>query len=383
MESAQHRHRVNLIERPPFYHLPRSRPISFEEPTHLTCENNCATIRSRIGPNSIQQQHHQHQQGATANMCSSATSRSSNFASYNSSPKPFSRQETCDDWQRGSSSSIPASGGCQCSLKSQQVPTILVNNQSYPTSTVHKSLFNSLKQATASDSCKSRQQNNQHQHVHYSRLISPTHSTTSCECPVIGESHQQQRSNLSHGERLILNDDRQREDCTTANRTASDNAIGVDERGNRNFSHRREDLTGGQVMLPRRESIHTPLFVGLSQQPLRYERERDSNVVKPDSKRDEFMFTRQLERASIAHQTYRTLPIVQPKPKARHDLATGTYMSLTQDPTWELTHLRPSSANSSNNRGNNHERKIQQALNQVNQVVGQVSWPTSSHISLS
>lgn len=57
----------------------------------------------------------------------------------------------------------------------------------------------------------------------------------------------------------------------------------------------------------------------------------------PDTRETEFMRTRQLERATIAHQTYRTLPIVQPRPKARHDLSLGTtYMHLNQDPTYEL-----------------------------------------------
>lgn len=49
------------------------------------------------------------------------------------------------------------------------------------------------------------------------------------------------------------------------------------------------------------------------------------------------MWHKKLEQASIAHQTYRTLPIVSPKPKARHDLVTTvSYMNYNMDPTWNL-----------------------------------------------
>lgn len=62
-----------------------------------------------------------------------------------------------------------------------------------------------------------------------------------------------------------------------------------------------------------------------------------SNKVAPDTRREEYMWHKKLEQASIAHQTYRTLPIVSPKPKTRHDLVTTvTYMNYSMDPTWNI-----------------------------------------------
>lgn len=77
-----------------------------------------------------------------------------------------------------------------------------------------------------------------------------------------------------------------------------------------------------------------------------------SNKVVPDTKREEYMWHKKLEQASIAHQTYRTLPIVSPKPKARHDLVTTvSYMNYNMDPTWNLCAGSRASQRSSSNSG--------------------------------
>lgn len=86
-----------------------------------------------------------------------------------------------------------------------------------------------------------------------------------------------------------------------------------------------------------------------------------SNILLPDDRRDGFMRDKTLERMTIAHQTYRTTPIVLPKPKARHDLATGSYMHLNQDPTWDLLG-RSSSHHDHQQQQDQHAIKIQQAL---------------------
>lgn len=65
------------------------------------------------------------------------------------------------------------------------------------------------------------------------------------------------------------------------------------------------------------------------------------SVVAPDSKRGEFVWNQWLERATIAHQTYRTLPIVQPKAKVSHDVPAGiVYSKLNIDPTYDLLKAR-------------------------------------------
>lgn len=63
---------------------------------------------------------------------------------------------------------------------------------------------------------------------------------------------------------------------------------------------------------------------------------QQSNLVTPNNNVNEFMRDKKIEQISIANQTYRTLPIVAPKPKTRHDLATGCYMYYNQDPTWDI-----------------------------------------------
>lgn len=303
--------------------------------------------------------------GGGANLNPSPLSSSSLL--YNSSPKPFSRQEINHDWQRASSSAR-----CQCSLKQQQpmqVPKIMLNDQqqqqqqsssssSYPTSTVHKSLLGSgLKQQTASERSSQR---SQHDDVHYSRLMSsPAQSSTPSECPVAARQATQPQASSSERAAEFERKSVNFSEMEVAKSSPS-SRINVGGHEERNVAAHRYDA----ISLPQRQDS-VPQFWNRIR-PTEHRHQHDSNVVKPDSKRAEFMFTRQLERASIAHQTYRTLPIVCPKPKARHDLASGTYMSLTQDPTWELTHSgsRPSSEASSSykNRGDHHERKIQQAM---------------------
>lgn len=69
-----------------------------------------------------------------------------------------------------------------------------------------------------------------------------------------------------------------------------------------------------------------------------------SNIVVPNSKRDEYVWNQNLERATIAYQTYRTNPIVSPKPKASHDLPPCMlYSKLNYDPTYSLLKSKPGS----------------------------------------
>lgn len=325
MDPARHRLGVNLrIERPPFYHLPRSRPVSFEKPTHLRCENNCSSSNPSAGTLSkvcLNQRQQQQQQAETVKMCSCAASpQSSNFAnstSFNSSPKPFSRQDINHDWQQ----------------------------------------VNEIRRRQLDD-----QQQQQH-HVQYSRLISPTQSATPCECPAAASNGYQSRQNVSSLEHHSTVGSGQR--CYGA--TSSSNSL-LKSRGAKEFNDREQMIADNKQ--PRTDvPDHQEPVVFFRAKPFKLasqeQREFDSNLVKPDSKQEEFMFTRQLERASIAHQTYRTLPIVMPKPKARHDLAIGSYMSLNQDPTWELAHSKPLDKSRDFSKKGEHVRKIQQAIREA------------------
>lgn len=69
--------------------------------------------------------------------------------------------------------------------------------------------------------------------------------------------------------------------------------------------------------------------------------EQSNKCISPDTNEEEWMRDKKIERISIAHQTYRTLPIVSPKPKTRHDLAFGSYMNYNLDPTWDLVQKVP------------------------------------------
>lgn len=93
-----------------------------------------------------------------------------------------------------------------------------------------------------------------------------------------------------------------------------------------------------------------------------------SNRVAPDTRRDEYMWHKKLEQASIAHQTYRTLPIVSPKPKTRHDLVTTvTYMNYSMDPTWDIrSGSRPPSSGYKRENGQRLERKLNAAITGFN-----------------
>lgn len=101
----------------------------------------------------------------------------------------------------------------------------------------------------------------------------------------------------------------------------------------------------------------------------------NSNVVAPDTMRDEYMRTRRIEQVQLAHQTYRTTSLVLPKPKTRHDLATGTYMRLNQDPTWDL--VRAEAAQKQCLR-KGYDSKIEQALDFAERQLGRASQPTVS-----
>ncbi|CAG2106403.1 unnamed protein product, partial [Medioppia subpectinata] len=68
----------------------------------------------------------------------------------------------------------------------------------------------------------------------------------------------------------------------------------------------------------------------IPQFPLDY----DSSIRKPETNTQEFLREKALEQWAITKQTYRTLPLIEPKPKVRRDCPTGSYMRLMEGPTW-------------------------------------------------
>lgn len=265
----------------------------------------------------------------------------------------------------------------------QASPQILVNDQPvmcrYPTSTVHKSMLNSRARQLQSNCCNAPDQHHQH-HVAYSRLISPAvHSESlspgsdfaSAEARSASVSeHQQQHQQRQKVEKPIPDfPSAQQAGSIEAQPPANLSRLSQDVAGQTRGAAKRDQRQQTAVSSSSSPSAATSLLLPTSLKPkqsigLGLGGGGGSSVVCPDTKRDEYMWNRQLERVSIAHQTYRTLPIVSPKPKARHDLVTGcTYMNYGQDLSYELAlQSRPSSSSS-----REHERKIQQAIDEASE----------------
>lgn len=334
------------IERLPYYHLPRSRPVSFERPSHLVDNNMrpmnshqeasnflCKNLSTYITNNN--QNHHQKLRHSTEYL-------KADTVTYNNVPTPF---------KRGQDESIRQTGEVRAG--SPRTPRILINDQSYPTSTVHKSMLR-CRSPQPSVSRSADGDNN----LAYNRLITPTLQCTSnasesvcCESSCSSQvardgSHQDALDNQSrHREQGQLVDQQHSESgkLTSSSEfgSAASKSLAADSSSNVRVS---SDSSALANISPSSLISSPHLHAG------------KSSAVLPDSKRDEYLWDRHIERASIAHQTYRTLPIIMPKPKALHDLASGTYMRYSQDPTWELTQSRPSSV------GRDFESKIQMAI---------------------
>ncbi|CAG2166235.1 unnamed protein product [Oppiella nova] len=60
----------------------------------------------------------------------------------------------------------------------------------------------------------------------------------------------------------------------------------------------------------------------------------DSSIRKPESNTQEYLKEKAREQWAINKQTYRTLPLIEPKPKVRRDWPTGSYMRHMEGPSW-------------------------------------------------
>lgn len=260
----------------------------------------------------------------------------------------------------------------------QASPQILVNDQPvmcrYPTSTVHKSMLNSRSRQLQPNCCNVPDQHHHH-HVAYSRLISPTmhgesmspsqssdFATNEASSASISELHQQRGRSIPDfpsAQQAASNEVQ----AAAANLSRLSQDVAGQTRSSAKRDGRQQTVvsSGAAVSSP---SAASSSLVPTSLKPPKQSMGLGGSLVCPDTKRDEYMWNRQLERVSIAHQTYRTLPIVSPKPKARHDLVTGcTYMNYGQDLSYELAlQSRPSSGAS-----REHERKIQQAIDEASE----------------
>lgn len=307
------------------------------------------------------------------------------MATQNSYPKPFVKNSMYND-----------SG----------VPRIMVNNrqqvefslpyqhhqqlhQDNPTSTVHKSLAHSRQYGSQS-----------HASASYSRLISPTVSQQGSLSPQSSVEFVQQRSQ-QHQHHDNNNQNQQHNMINEMNNQGQYNQHQHAPSSGFGGSPRFASTTTGshmqhQYKLPvlQQQSASSPkanatldsarietdnqdyrqLLARISPSSPR-QQASGSNVLLPDDKRDGYMHDKQIEQLSIAHQTYRTTPIVLPKPKARHDLATGSYMHLNQDPTWDM--LERVNQQQLQQSKLDHSAKLNQSINiYPNDVVR--SLPTSS-----
>lgn len=361
LRQQQFRFNRSYIERPPFYRPPRSRPVGFEKPNSLSATptmSNCPQVHVLIKHN----HQHQQQEGIHSNQQQGTMMSTNQLADYNNLPRPYCKQES--HRYQVSARSHSATGNYLA--QQGQPPRIVINDQQqsspYPTSTVHKSMLGSRSPINGHSS------HNNNSNVAYSRLISPTIMTASYDTlpssienyerqprQLVNAQHQQQASNLISDSDAALSTTFS---SPTSLTSRDGNKLAASEYLRANLPHEKTRTAHSNNLGPS-ASIQANIYSSGANRMARHQ----SSTILPDTKRDEYMWNRQLERVSIAHQTYRTLPIVLPKPKARHDLASGTYMQHNYDPTWHLVaggqQSRPSSAS---NKSRDYEKKIQQAI---------------------
>lgn len=399
---------MHNVERPPFYHLPRSCPVAFEDPIKATrSSNKSSEIPTKL---TLYEQDTRNNQSFNQSRMSNTLFKpqfvnlNSNNSSdvYNSLPKPFMRNQQRSDhlnthYYQQQAANLYGRGGSSCgggggssnesSNQHQQtimMPKILVNDRStslpYPTSTVHKSMLNTSRSPVNHDVTFG---GNNTGGVNYSRLISPTiaslPTSQSGQKVVKYESDKYIRS---HQEGMQSHQQMAR----AVPRSIQDNPIEYiaapeylqlksPESGNSSRSEEAREFLVRTLPSESSSSLSTSLVApptgAQSSSRLQIDQLKpvpqqlnNSNLVLPDNKSDEYMWNKQFERVSIAHQTYRTLPIVSPKPKARHDLPSGNYMRLNQDPSWDMIRSRSSSLASKD-----HERKIELAIKNNNEIV--------------
>lgn len=331
--------------RPPYYRPPRSRPISFELPSPVGLGSDRSPGASVVCPKQPRRSvesvgRRERTELAPANKQFARTTAPSmqvihsqrglvNLASHNNVAQPFKRAQLVDDGRRRLHDDHDQQSA-------SMTPKILVNDAplvGYPTSTVHKSLLRSRRlhwDAGLSSAASSAKENsgsccssNSHPYGHQ---VEPSWSETSSpswSCASTKEGARDARPKAGWSDEQDENDEEEEEEAAQVERACE-----------------------------RQQQAHSLALPGR-----RGARER-TGVMQPDSKRDQFLWHQQLERASIAHQNYRTLPIVVPKPKALHDVAVDNYMRFGQDPTFEVAQWRAHSGRLQRER----ERKIQAAL---------------------
>ncbi|KAH7637970.1 hypothetical protein DERF_012314 [Dermatophagoides farinae] len=60
----------------------------------------------------------------------------------------------------------------------------------------------------------------------------------------------------------------------------------------------------------------------------------DSGIRMPDNNIEQFLNEKAREQWAITKQTYRSIPIIEPKPKVRRDWPTGSYLKYMEGPGW-------------------------------------------------
>lgn len=326
MEPQSQPRLIVTIQRPPFYRPPRCRPVTFEKPTRDESRpGRGAThvVRFADVDNQVQRSNHDKQEASQSRTRNMQTRSLANLPDYNRTPQPFNARNYEHQRYQPQHGPLVAPkivieehGAVSPASQSVATTGTVGNYRKYPTSTVHKSMLNS---------CRS----------------SPLRAQSEARFPPEGRV----TTSSGHIERGPDLRDKSNE---------SDHHIGLypqprqavllgEPQGGGDDDHQddypRQDNYQLYQTLPSR-------LTWRKGQPMGHHHGANGGgrlqaagggVCLPDSKRDEFIKSKRLEQTIIARQNYRTLPIVSPKPKARHDLATGSYMRLeSQDPTFVL-----------------------------------------------
>lgn len=294
--------------------------------------------------------------------------RLADLPSHNNVAQPFRRQ--ADNCRQVRSAPVASNKSQYQHRQEPATPRILVNDvpASYPTSTVHKSLLGSKRINWDCQSTSPSSKENLAHKLASSAAGQQSRDERAWSCSA-SSSPSWSHSSMGFNQGPASNEVLMRPE-------ASDSRTGAPkfEEHEAQTGRPAEEWPQQRAGQQQAQAYSCPVAQKARREQMPARSLKTGSSVLPDSKRDEFRWNQKLERASIAHQNYRTIPIVMPKPKALHDLAVDNYMRFGQDPTFELAQSRAHSSKVQRN----HERKIQAAIAQLSGSVSPMAASTAA-----
>lgn len=335
------------FKRPPYYRPPRQRPVTFVDP-----QNENSSLQTVIKALNNQSTDFNMTQVSLKNKpkwCYADILRDP--PDHNRAPRPFIRPYQAD-YQQASNSSLELTNQYQKLQSRPQAqsfnlgPRIVVDQYrdgseprvgSYPTSTVHKSMLTSGRSIREIENESQFVGSPSNRYVQNASVESRRNGTVDAnisQANLCQSCRNQKVHRFSHACECLKDDNL----IESQQPQARAHLQWFDGASQANWSRNEPSASIPKASLGSDQTHRPEIARQFDYRPHSFkEHFSGSSTLRPETKEAEFMRMKQLEQATIAHQTYRTLPIVQPKPKARHDISLGTtYMHLNQDPTYDL-----------------------------------------------